>query len=110
VSTRSPRRTGFTLVEVVVALTVLQVCLLGALGLVLLATREAGTALLLERAAAEAAEVADSLAHGGAAGSGESVRGGWRVWWDAASGDGTFVRAAPANDPLAAPLVELWVP
>jgi len=110
VSARVPRRTGFTLVEVVVALTILQVCLLGALGLILLATREAGTALLLERAAAEAAEVADSLAHNGVSGSGEFVRGAWRVQWEAVPQDGAIVLAVPANDPLAPPLVELWVP
>jgi hypothetical protein len=103
-------RGGFNLLEVVVALVLLQVSLLGVLGLFSLAAGRLTRALLLERAAAEAAAVADSLSRAGGSGeAGESVRGEWRVTWEPSDG-GALVRVARRDGSGPGPLVEMRVP
>lgn len=105
-------RGGSSLVEVMVALVVLEVGLLGAAGLLVLAAARMARATLVERAAAEAASMADSLSRVGAEGSGEIVRGSWRVSWEPASPEGLVVRVEPAGarEGEGSPLVELRVP
>lgn len=80
-------RRGFTLVEVLVALILLEVGLLGVVGTLLLATRTLTHAELEERGAAVAERVLDSLSAAGVS-SGEGradVRGG-EVRWRASGG------------------------
>ena len=102
-------RGGFNLLEVVVALVLLQVSLLGVLGLFTLASRRLTRALLLERATAEASAVADSLSRFGSSAAGTSIRGDWRVSWEPSEG-GFLVRATLLGGATAEPLVELRVP
>jgi type II secretory pathway pseudopilin PulG len=101
---------AFTLLEVLVALVVLEVCLLGVLGLFTLAAREMARAVLVERAAAEAAAVADSLSRAGDGGSGESVRGDWRISWEALGGEGFLVSANLSVGARRDPVLQLRVP
>ena len=98
---------GFSLLEVIVALMILQVCLLGVLGTFTLASTRLTHALLVERATAEVAVIADSLAQSGSRASGESIRGDWRVIWSAAPA-GMVVRAALLGEDE--PVVEVEVP
>lgn len=75
------RRSGFTLVEVVVALLIFQVGLLGVVGTLVLASRTVGRAVRLEGAVAEVESVLDSLSH--VAGRGPGIRqtpGGTLTW------------------------------
>ncbi len=67
-------RAGFTLVEVVVALLVLEVGILGAVGTLLLASRTLTRAEAVERGVLETESVLDSLERG--AFSGPGVRDG----------------------------------
>ena len=102
-------RNGFSLVEVVVALMILQVGLLGVVGLFTLASRRLLHALLVERAVAEVAAVADSLSASGARNGGQSVRGDWRIVWEGQSG-GFVVKASLADRPDREPVVEVEIP
>lgn len=103
------RRGGFSVLEVVVALLLLQVCLTGVLGLFVLASERLSRALAVERAAAEVAAVADSLSASGAGGGGEALRGPWRITWGE-GGSGIVVRASLAEDPGSTPVVEVSLP
>ena len=98
---------GFSLLEVIVALMILQVSLLGVLGTFTVASSRLTRALLVERATAEVAAVADSLSMSGLRQSGGSVRGDWRVSWSVA-GVGMVVRAALIDRDE--PVVEVEVP
>jgi Tfp pilus assembly protein PilV len=102
-------RRGFNLLEVVVALVLLQVSLLGVLGLFSLAVRRLNRALQRERAAVEAVAVADSLSGLERVEAGESIRGAWRVTWEPLQG-GVLVRADLLAGPGSEPVVELRVP
>jgi type II secretory pathway pseudopilin PulG len=102
-------RSGFSLLEIVVALVLLQVCLTGVVGLFTLASARLARAVLVERAAAELAAVADSLSLAGAAGGGEALRGRWRVTWSVA-GSVAVLSASLADDPERTPLVEVRLP
>jgi prepilin-type N-terminal cleavage/methylation domain-containing protein len=97
VTRRTPAR-GFSLLEVLVALILLEVCLLGVVGLFTLASRRLARALLVERAAAEVGAVADSLSRAGGGESGESAHGEWRLSWEPGSGAGLIVRASLLAD------------
>jgi type II secretory pathway pseudopilin PulG len=102
-------REAFTLLEVLVALVVFEVCLLGVLGLFTLAGRTMASAVLVERAAAELAAVADSLTRVVDGASGESRHGDWRITWEALGGEGFLVSARLAAAELE-PVLELRVP
>ena len=101
----SPR--GHTLVEVVVALCVLEVSLLGTTGMLLLASAELARATLIEQGAAEAAQVADSLSRLAERPAGSVQREEWRVSWEP-EGEMTRVWAAPLRG--GEPVVEILVP
>jgi prepilin-type N-terminal cleavage/methylation domain-containing protein len=103
---------GFSLIEVLVALVVLHVSLLGAFGLLTLATGRLANAVVLEDAAAVAEQAADSLSRLDEPGSGESVRGAFRIVWETAGEGGLVLRAWPVSEGAhsRAPLVELRVP
>jgi hypothetical protein len=94
---------------VIVALMILQVSILGVLGLFALSSKRLTHALLVERAVAEARAVADSLSRLDAPGSGESVRGDWRLSWGA-GGSGLIVRAWLVGQEGLDPLVVLELP
>lgn len=89
---------GFTLIELVVAALLLEIGMVGVMGLLLLAHRAAAEARRWEEATATAAWVADSLAFAGAA-SGEARRAEpwgtlrWRV-----GGDGGLVVEAVGTE------------
>ena len=80
---------GFTLVEVLVAIVVLEVGLLGVVGTLVLAAENMRRAVSLERAVAEAERVYDSLAGDPSTGSGEGSVPGGRLRWSV-SADGTL--------------------
>lgn len=80
-------RKGFTLVEVVVALLILEVCLLGVFGILVLANRSLTRAEMLESATATLEGVADSLASAVRLESGQRViAGADTVVWEAGAG------------------------
>ncbi len=94
---------GFTLVEVVVALILLEIGVLAAAGTLVLASRALGRAERIERAVAALELVADSI---GAAGSGaDGARpfpGGRVLWgWRGAGGLADLVAVDVAGDTLA---------
>ena len=86
-------RPGFTLLEVVVALLVLEVAVFAAVGTLALASSTVGRAETLELAVAAAEGVLDSLSAGLTPGEGERVFRGGVVRWTG-SGDGTLSVAA----------------
>ena len=91
-------------------LIVLEVGLLGAAGLVVLAAQRLTNATLLERPGGEAAAVADSLSSYGGGGSGRAVRGDWEVVWEEGGGGTRVLRARLLEASGAAPLAEMWLP
>ena len=97
----SPRRAhgGFTLLEVLVALAVLEVGMLAAAGTLLLAARILAEAALVERAAADAAALADSLLAAPDGVGGEAVRPGYTLAWEPRGG-GWRIRAVAGDRAL----------
>ena len=75
------RRRGFTLIEVMVALVILEVGLLGVVGTLVLASKTIATASLLERAVGQVEAVLDSLSQAGGVGGGNRVAPGGSVSW-----------------------------
>ena len=90
-------RTGFTLAEVVVATVILEVGLLGALSLVVLAARTLEDARRLETAVVVASGLADSLELAGPITAGSGVRSGRASRW-APDSAGFTVRVQVAGD------------
>jgi Tfp pilus assembly protein PilV len=78
-------RRGLTLVEVIVALVVLEVGFLAVVGTLTLAGRLVTRAELLHAASQDAAALADSLVRAGASGSGERLTARARVSWSPGS-------------------------
>ena len=99
-------RRGFTLVEVIVALMVLELGLVGCVATLLLAARVLNEARRLHVATQTATGVADSLLAGRASGGGERLAEWGRVRWTPGA-DGMDVRA---EDRWGGTLVELWIP
>ena len=95
-------RAGFTLVEVVVALVVLEIGVLGVMGTLLLASRALSDAEIRERAVLETLRVVDSLAVDGMGGPGRRTFGWGAVQWTAPAegGAGTVVALDEAADTL----------
>jgi type II secretory pathway pseudopilin PulG len=100
------RARGFTLVEVVVALTILEVGLIGCVATLVLSSRLLREARVQHAATQLVAEVTDSLLAEGVAGGGARETEWGRVRWLAEAG-GTGVLA---EDSLGGVLVELWLP
>ena len=97
--TRSSR--GFTLLEVVIAVLLLEVSVAGAFGVLALASTTLGRAERLERAAALAEGVLDSLTWAPAPTDGVAAfRGGAVTWSVGAGGEVTLVALGPAGDTL----------
>lgn len=80
------RACGFTLAELVVAVTIFAVGVLGSAGLLALAARTLAQAEALARAGALVREIADSLALGPIAGDGERSFPGGTARWTATRG------------------------
>ncbi len=85
---------GFTLIEVVVALVLLEIGVLGVVGTLLLAARTLTEAELTTRAAAATAMAADSLEAHGFMGPGVDSFPGGVVRWEAALDPGRAVVVA----------------
>jgi type II secretory pathway pseudopilin PulG len=80
------RRRGSTLVELLVALVILQVGLLGVVGTLVLSARTVAAVTLLERGINEVEWTLDSLASSSRAGAGERlVEPGEVAWWSDAT-------------------------
>jgi Tfp pilus assembly protein PilV len=79
---------GFTLVEVLVAIIVLEVGLLGVVGTLVLAANNMHRAVSLERAVTEVERVYDSLTRAPSSGSGTASVPGGRLRWSVST-DGT---------------------
>jgi type II secretory pathway pseudopilin PulG len=95
-------KAGFTLVEVLVALVVVEVGLLGVLGSLILAARTLSRAEILERGTAEVHRVYDSLSAGAFAGAGElEVPPGWVQWTVGAGGEALVTFELPRDSALA---------
>ncbi len=96
---------GFSLIELVFALLLLQVGILGTSGLILLAQRDMLRAELTLRATLETSRVADSLSGSGAEGSGQLDFPWGSVSWAPASGTVGDIQAvaisASSGDTLA---------
>lgn len=98
---------GFTLIEVVVALVLLEIGVLGVVGTLLLATRTLTEAELTTRATMSAAQVVDSLEAHGFGGPDVVAFPGGVVRWEAAVGTGIAV--VVATDALGDTLARLDV-
>ena len=100
------RRTGgFTLLEVLVGLVILEVALLGAVGTLTIAQRRLASAELLHLATQGTAEVADSLEDAGTAQAGVLITDWGRVRWSSL-GEQTGVYG---EGPDGEPLLEIWI-
>jgi type II secretory pathway pseudopilin PulG len=92
---------GFTLLEVVMALLVLEVAVLGVTGALALASRTLGRAERMERAVALAEGVLDSLDRVAAPVDGaHGYEGGEVLWAIGDSGDVVLSALGPAGDTL----------
>lgn len=87
----NPRAAGMSLIELIVALTVLAVAVLGLAGAAAVAHRSFASATAIERAAQAAAAVLDSLMHEAVPADGERIGQGVAVTWTVAA-DGALRR------------------
>jgi prepilin-type N-terminal cleavage/methylation domain-containing protein len=89
---------GFTLVEMLVAMVVLEVGLLGVVGTLVLAADNLRRAATLERAVTEVGRLYDSLAAVSVPGTGVRGAQGARVRWSLAADGGLRLEALAAGD------------
>lgn len=99
-------RAGFGLIEVLVALVLLEVGLLGCAGMLVVAHRRMTAAERLHRTAQAAAGAADSLLAAGAAAAGEADLGDAVLVWAPGAGGMRLTARARAG----AVLFEWWIP
>ena len=93
-------RSGFSLLEAIVALVILEIGLLAVVGMVTVASRTFNEAQTREWGTAAASAVADSLAHFGFTGAGEEVSELGRVRWEGSPGGSEgLVRVRIRGDP-----------
>jgi type II secretory pathway component PulJ len=91
---------GFTLLEAIVALVILEIGVLAVVGMVTVASRTLNEAQTREWGTAAASAVADSLAHFGFAGPGEDLSELGRVRWEGSpAGSGGLVRVRIRSAP-----------
>lgn len=90
-------RRGFTLVEVVVALVVLELAVLGVLGTLVIASETLRRAERLERATGRAEAVLDSLRGGASPGDGSATFGDVRLDWIVDDGGALRLTAIDEN-------------
>ena len=96
---------GFTLVEVLVALVIFEVGLLGVVGTLVLASRTLARAVLLERAVGQVESVLDSLAQAQGSGGGQRPAVGGALSWSVdADGSVSVIFQGGAGWPH----VEVW--
>lgn len=95
---------GFTLLEVVVALLLLEVAVLAAVGTLVVASRALRDAEHLERAVVAAEGVLDSLASAPAGASGARAFDGGTLEWDV---DAAGLVVLRASNPGGAPVLEI---
>jgi prepilin-type N-terminal cleavage/methylation domain-containing protein len=100
-------RRGFTLLEVVVALVLLEVGVLGAVGTLAVASRTLAQAQRLERTVLEAEGVLDSLAGAADAASGARAFAGGALEWTV---DGAGWVELVGSGPDGTPLIEIRWP
>lgn len=93
-------RSGFTLLEVVVSLVVLEAAVLGVYGTLVLAARTTSDADRLERAVAEAEGVLDSLAGAPAPTSGSRELAYGSIRWEVESDGGATVEVISSGGTL----------
>jgi prepilin-type N-terminal cleavage/methylation domain-containing protein len=91
-------RKGFTLVEVLMAIVVLEVGLLGVVGTLVLASHNMRDAVSLERAVSEAERLYDSLTGAPSSGSGLSSVPNGRLRWSVSEGGIVQVDALTVSD------------
>ncbi|NIP58630.1 MAG: hypothetical protein GWM92_10040 [Gemmatimonadetes bacterium] len=99
---------GFTLAEVVAALLVLEVGLLGAAALVVTARQTQAAAMVTERSVTLVAEVADSLAEAGFGGAGERATGWGVVRWVDEGGEPLATIRILSEDSARGRRLEAW--
>ena len=99
------RAGGFTLLEVLVGLVMLEVALLGAVGTLTIAQRRLASAELLHVATQGTAEVADSLEDAGTAQEGGLTTGWGRVRWSPVGERMGVYGEGPDGEPL----LEIWI-
>ena len=104
--TRTNLPGGFTLLEVLVALAILEVGLVGTVGVLVIAQRDLSTAERLHIATQAAAGVADSLLAGNVADSGGEDAPWGRLRWSA---DEAGIELA-AEELSGSRLIEWWIP
>ena len=105
------RRTGgFSLLELILALLIFQVGILGVAGMVLTAQRTLTRAHLILRGTLEGREVADSLLHGGAEGQGEVVRPWGGLAWTNEGTLGLKVVATTKGGRDTLAMIRIWPP
>ena len=94
-------RSGFTLVELLVALVIFEVGLLGVVGTLVLASRTVAQASLLERAVGEVESLVDSLSRSPGVGQGQRKTLGGSVSWSVdAAGAANVVFLGDGGTPL----------
>jgi len=99
---------GFTLVEVLVAVVILEIGLLGVVGLFRLAALELAEARLREAAQWTVASVADSVRGGLITGSGARAAEWGEISWRP-SGSGILIEGRRSSAPGREPLARVWI-
>ena len=101
---------GFSLLELILALLIFQVGILGVAGMVLTAQRTLTRAQLILRGTLEAREVADSLILAGAVGAGELTRPwGGLSWMQEGTGELKVMATMPGGEDTLA-VIRVWPP
>ena len=95
-------RAGFTMLEVIVALAIIEVGLVGTVGVLVLAHRALAEAEVLDEATHAAASAADSLLADGGAGAGSRELPWGRVRWSSSAGRLDVRAEAPSGVELLA--------
>jgi Tfp pilus assembly protein PilV len=104
--TSARARAGFSFVEVLVALVLLEVGLVGCAGTLVLAQRQMTAAENVHHATHAAAAIADSVLAAGPVGAGEASEAWGAVRWSVEEG-GLLLRA---EDGSGARLLDWWIP